>query len=97
MVTPTSPFVGSAAARGTGTLPSPMADRDEPPQRGAFAMFGTLTGIATLSAICVALGVGVGWWLDERTSAPHVFVFLGLVLGVAAAVLSTWSIVKRYF
>ncbi|MGH8867286.1 MAG: AtpZ/AtpI family protein [Actinomycetes bacterium] len=72
-----------------------MADREKPPERGAFAMFGALTGIGSLSAFCVALGVGVGWWLDERTSAPHVFVFLGLALGVAAAVLSTWSIVKR--
>lgn len=94
----TTPLLAvSGALSRAGTLPVSMADRDEPPERGAFALFGTLTGIATLSAACVALGAGVGWWLDEVTSAPHVFVFLGLALGVAAAVLSTWSIVKRYF
>ena len=65
--------------------------------RGGLAMFGTLTGIATTSALCVAAGVGAGWLLDNASGAPHVFVFLGLAVGVAAAVFTTRHIVKRFF
>lgn len=74
-----------------------VSDREQPPVRGAFAMFGTLTGIATLSAVLVVGGAGLGLLLDNWTSAPHVFVFLGLVLGVLTAVLAVRSIVRRFF
>ena len=60
-----------------------MTDKHQPPQRGAFAMFGALTGIATLSAVLVVGGAVLGLLVDGWTSAPHVFVFVGLVLGVA--------------
>jgi hypothetical protein len=66
-------------------------------ERGAFAMFGALTGIATLSAVLVVGGAGLGLLVDNWTSAPHVFVFAGLVLGVLTAVLATRSIVRRFF
>jgi F0F1-type ATP synthase assembly protein I len=74
-----------------------VTDKQQPPERGAFAMFGTLTGIATLSAVLVVGGAALGLLLDDWTSAPHVFVFVGLVLGVAAAVLAVRSIVRRFF
>jgi F0F1-type ATP synthase assembly protein I len=67
------------------------------PQPGAFAMFGALTGIATLSAALVVGGAALGLLVDSWTSAPHVFLFVGLVLGVVAAVLATRSIVRRVF
>lgn len=66
-------------------------------ERGAFAMFGALTGIATLTAALVVGGAVVGYAVDRATSAPHVFVFLGLVLGIVVAVLSVRSIVRRFF
>ena len=69
----------------------------QPPQRGAGSMFGALSGIATLNAVLVLLGVALGYLLDEATSAPHVFLFLGLLAGIAAGVLSTRTIVRRYF
>jgi F0F1-type ATP synthase assembly protein I len=65
-------------------------------ERSAGSMFLALTGIATMSAACVAIGVGLGWLLDDRTGAPHVFVFVGLALGVVAAVVTTTRTVKRY-
>ncbi len=68
-----------------------------PSDRSAVAMFGTLTGIATLSAALVVGGAGVGLLVDDATSAPHVFVFLGLVLGTLAAFLATRSIIRRFF
>jgi hypothetical protein len=74
-----------------------VTERQQPPERGAFAMFGALTGIATLSAVLVVGGAGLGLLVDDWTSAPHVFVFVGLVLGVVAAVLATRSIVTGFF
>jgi hypothetical protein len=65
--------------------------------RGAVAMFGALTGIATTSAVLVVGGAALGYLVDEWTGAPHVFVFLGIALGIALAVLSTRSIVRRFF
>jgi F0F1-type ATP synthase assembly protein I len=65
--------------------------------RSALAMFGTLTGIATLSAVLVVGGAVLGALLDDVTSAPHVFLFLGLILGSVAAVLATRSIIRRSF
>jgi F0F1-type ATP synthase assembly protein I len=72
-----------------------VTDGDQP--RGAFAMFSALTGIATLSAALVVGGAVLGLLVDRWTSAPHVFVFAGLVLGVLAAVLATREIVRRFF
>lgn len=74
-----------------------VTDKQQPSERGAFAMFGTLTGIATLSAVLVVGGAALGLLVDEWTSAPHVFVFVGLLLGVVAAVLAVRSIVRRFF
>jgi F0F1-type ATP synthase assembly protein I len=74
-----------------------VAEEGQSSQRGAFAMFGTLTGIATLSAVLVVGGAGLGLLVDDWTSAPHVFVFVGLVLGVLTAFLAVRSIVRRFF
>jgi F0F1-type ATP synthase assembly protein I len=74
-----------------------VSDMEQSPERGPFAMFGALTGIATLSAALVVGGAVLGLLVDRATSAPHVFVFAGLVLGVLAAVLATRDIVRRFF
>jgi F0F1-type ATP synthase assembly protein I len=91
------PSVAYAPARRTTLMGDGVTDKQQPPERGAFAMFGTLTGIATLSAVLVVGGAGLGLLLDNWTSAPHVFVFVGLVLGVVAAVLAVRSIVRGFF
>lgn len=74
-----------------------VAVSDNSSDRSAMAMFGALTGIATLSAALVVGGAGLGLLVDDRTGAPHVFVFLGLVLGTLAALLATRSIIRRFF
>jgi F0F1-type ATP synthase assembly protein I len=93
--------VGARAARTPGRAviggwAVAMAGPDDRRERSAASMFLALTGIATVSAVCVAVGVGLGWFLDDRTGAPHVFVFVGLVLGVVAAIVTTTTTVKRY-
>ncbi len=74
-----------------------VAVSDNPSDRSAFAMFGALTGIATLSAVLVVGGAVLGLLVDDQTGAAPVFVFLGLVLGTLAAFLATRSIVRRFF
>ena len=88
---------GSGARLGSMGIGAGVSDNHQSPERGAFAMFGALTGIATLSAVLVVGGAGLGLLIDDWTSAPHVFVFVGLVLGVVAAVLATRSIVSGFF
>jgi F0F1-type ATP synthase assembly protein I len=86
-----------ARSLGSRQMGDRVADKDESPDRGAFAMFGALTGIATLSAVLVVGGAGLGLLLDEWTSAPHIFVFVGIVLGILATVVTTRGIVTRFF
>jgi F0F1-type ATP synthase assembly protein I len=74
-----------------------VAVSDDPSDRSAFAMFGALTGIATLSAALVVGGAGFGLLVDDKTGSAPVFVFLGLVLGTLAAFLATRSIIRRFF
>ena len=74
-----------------------VAVSDNPSDRSAMAMSGALTGIATLTAALIVGGAALGLLVDDLTSAPHVFVFLGLVLGLVAAVLTTRSIIRRFF
>ncbi len=74
-----------------------VAVSDNFSDRSAMAMFGALTGIATLSAALVVGGAGLGLLADDRTGAPHVFVFLGLVLGTVGALLATRTIIRRFF
>ena len=88
---------GSGARLGSMGIGVGVSNNHQSPERGAFAMFGALTGIATLSAVLVVGGAGLGLLIDGWTSAPHVFVFVGLVLGVVAAVLATRSIVSGFF
>ncbi|MGH8939553.1 MAG: hypothetical protein ACRDV2_09405 [Actinomycetes bacterium] len=87
-----APIAALVPPRG-GTMPQSMSGAE----RGALAMFGTLTGIATLSAVLVVGGALLGYVVDGMTGSPHVFVFVGMVAGVALAVLTTRSIVRRFF
>ncbi len=74
----------------------PVEDQHQGPDRGLPAMFGAFAGISALVALLVIGGTGVGYLLDEVFSASPVFVFAGLALGIAAAVLAVRSIVTRY-
>jgi F0F1-type ATP synthase assembly protein I len=73
------------------------SSRGESSERGPFAMFGALTGIAVTSAVLVVGGAVLGYLLDGWTGAPHVFIFVGIVLGAVVAVMSARSIVQRFF
>ena len=62
-------------------------------QPGIFAF----AGLGLLNAFCLGLGLGVGWWIDKTLGTLPLFLFLGLVAGIAMGVLATRAELKRYF
>ncbi len=55
-----------------------------------------LAGIGIMAALCVAVGVGGGYWLGTVSGAGNAATFGGLAVGCAAAVATAYSKIKRY-
>jgi F0F1-type ATP synthase assembly protein I len=51
-------------------------------------------GVAT--ALCVAVGVGGGYWLDRTFHTGELLTFVGLALGVIAAVVVVYFDVRPF-
>jgi len=60
------------------------------PGWAAFAVMGTT------AALCVALGVVAGVWVDATWHIAPAGLLLGIVLGVAVAVVSVVQQIRRY-
>jgi F0F1-type ATP synthase assembly protein I len=54
-------------------------------------------GLGILNALCLGVGLGVGWVIDQALNTLPLFLFLGLVLGIAGGVVATRAELKRYF
>jgi F0F1-type ATP synthase assembly protein I len=54
-------------------------------------------GLGMLNALCLGMGLGVGWLIDRALNTLPLFLFLGLIAGIAAGVLATRAELKRYF
>jgi F0F1-type ATP synthase assembly protein I len=54
-------------------------------------------GLGMLNAFCLGVGLGVGWLIDRALHTLPLFLFLGLIAGVAMGVLATRAELKRYF
>jgi F0F1-type ATP synthase assembly protein I len=52
---------------------------------GRFSPALRLMGIGWYFALCIALGIGGGVWLDSRLGISPLFTMLGLCLGLIAA------------
>jgi hypothetical protein len=59
--------------------------------------FSTLLGMGVATALCVAVGLGGGYWLDRTFHTGVLLTFVGLALGVAGAVAVVISDVKSFF
>jgi hypothetical protein len=57
---------------------------------------GALLGMGVSMALCIAAGFGGGYWLDETFKTGLVFIFVGLFLGIVAAVAVVYFEVKTY-
>ncbi|HEX5496610.1 MAG TPA: AtpZ/AtpI family protein [Mycobacteriales bacterium] len=56
----------------------------------------TLLGIGVTSAVCVAVGMGLGWLLDGRLHTFPLFVLVGLALGVLAACAYVYVEIRKF-
>jgi F0F1-type ATP synthase assembly protein I len=54
-------------------------------------------GLGLLNALCLAAGLSGGWFADQALGTLPLFLFLGLISGVAVGVLATRSEIKRFF
>ena len=53
-------------------------------------------GLGTSAAGCVAVGLFLGVWVDGLTHTSPLFLVVGLVLGLAAAVGALVTLVRRF-
>jgi len=58
--------------------------------------FSTLIGMGVTTALSVAVGVGGGYWLDRTFRTGELLTFVGLALGVAAAVAAVYLEIKTF-
>ena len=54
-------------------------------------------GLGLMIALCLAAGLVAGWLLDRALGTLPLFLFLGLVLGVAAGAWAARAEWKRFF
>jgi F0F1-type ATP synthase assembly protein I len=53
-------------------------------------------GLGMLNAICLGLGLLGGWFADQALGTLPLFLFIGMILGIAGGVLATRSEIKRW-
>ena len=49
-----------------------------------------------LNAICLGAGLIAGWFVDRALGTLPLFLFIGLILGIACGVMITRSEIKKY-
>jgi F0F1-type ATP synthase assembly protein I len=54
-------------------------------------------GLGLLNAICLGAGLAGGWFADQALGTLPLFLFIGLVAGIALGVYATRSELKRFF
>jgi F0F1-type ATP synthase assembly protein I len=55
-----------------------------------------LLGIGVFNALCVAAGLGLGWFADYEIGSKPLCTVAGLFAGLIAGVVGTWAQLKRY-
>ncbi len=54
-------------------------------------------GLGMLNAVCLLLGLGLGWLVDDHLGTLPVFMLVGLAVGIAVGALATRSEMRRRF
>jgi F0F1-type ATP synthase assembly protein I len=78
------------------------APGDEPPKEPDKSGVSDLPGLAALAslgttiAVCEAIGVFLGIWVDRTWHSAPAGLLIGIVLGTAAAVVSVVQLVRRF-
>lgn len=55
-----------------------------------------LLGLGAASAVAILAGLGLGWLVDSLAGTTPIFLFLGLALGIAAAVRYSYLELRKY-
>jgi hypothetical protein len=55
-----------------------------------------LLGLGVKTALCVAAGIGVGYWLDKTLRTGLLLTFIGLAIGLAGAVALVYLEIKSF-
>lgn len=71
---------------------SPVAARVSAAQNS-----GEAISVGLSFAIALVIGVGIGWWLDQRFGWKPWGTLGGFALGMAAGVRNIYLVTKRYF
>jgi len=74
------------------TPDEPPPDDPVPGLPSAYAF----VGMGTSAAVCVAVGVGLGILADSHAGTAPLFLFVGLLLGIVAAVATVVAQVRRF-
>lgn len=56
----------------------------------------TLAGLGSTIALCVLIGLAIGWLVDSRAGTTPLFIFVGLVLGIVAGALGAHRLLRGY-
>jgi F0F1-type ATP synthase assembly protein I len=56
----------------------------------------SLLGMGFYIAIAIVLGIWGGHWLDEQFNTNPLFLIIGLILGIAVAVLGSYNMMKPF-
>lgn len=58
--------------------------------------FSTLIGMGVATALCIAVGVGGGYWLDRTFHTGVLLTFVGLAVGVVGAAAVIYSDIRTF-
>jgi len=56
-----------------------------------------LVGIGALNLGSLLIGLGIGWFLDDRLGAFPACTLAGLVVGIVSGLVASWSRIRKYF
>jgi F0F1-type ATP synthase assembly protein I len=73
---------------------SPDGGRPSPPAQRSVAFVFAQLGM--FNALCLVAGLGLGWLVDSWIGTMPVFLFVGMVAGIAAGALGTYRQVRQY-
>lgn len=59
--------------------------------------YGEVASVGLSFLFSLLIGIGVGWWLDEKFGWRPYGVLTGIALGMAAGVRSVYVVVKPYW
>jgi F0F1-type ATP synthase assembly protein I len=65
-----------------------------PPSPSALQLLGQLGSLGLSLVFALAIGFGVGYWLDLQLGTRPWLMFIGFFFGVAAAVLNIYRVMK---